>query len=283
MTEAFHASAFVERTFAEEYGSQRIEKIDGTEKMITPGLVNGHTHSVEHWLRGAIPPLPLEMWLFQLVFNEPRGAPGGWFKEKSWMETPAAMVAISALLCGIETLMSGSTVVMDHLFVRHIEDVEAAVTAYKALGIRCFIAPMLDDEATFKHNYCPLARDAKERLAFCKGCGCCGGLDPKTGCFRTEKKCVGSEEEGGDVAVVGGSGAEISRPRERSEYLYRSSDVFRRNFRDVERRGGFAEKIRVVGHIHLLETRTQALQSKQFLNENGCEGSSVKLLEKTDS
>ena len=44
-----------------------------------------------------------------------------------------------------------------------------AVTAYKALGIRCFIAPMLDDEATFKHNYCPLARDAKERLAFCKG------------------------------------------------------------------------------------------------------------------
>ena len=40
------------------------------------------------------------------------------------METPAAMVAISALLCGIETLMSGSTVVMDHLFVRHIEDVD---------------------------------------------------------------------------------------------------------------------------------------------------------------
>ena len=100
ITEAFNASK-LEQALTEEYGSSRIEKIDGTEKMITPGLVNGHTHSVEHWLRGAIPPLPLEMWLFQLVFNEPRGAPGGWFKEKSWMETPAAMVAISALLCGI--------------------------------------------------------------------------------------------------------------------------------------------------------------------------------------
>ena len=281
MTEAFHASAFVERTFVEEYGSQRIEKIDGTEKMITPGLVNGHTHSVEHWLRGAIPPLPLEMWLFQLVFNEPRGAPGGWFKEKSWMETPAAMVAISALLCGIETLMSGSTVVMDHLFVRHIEDVEAAVTAYKALGIRCFIAPMLDDEATFKHNYCPLARDAKERLAFCKGCGCCGGLDPKTGCFRTEKSASDPKKREEMLQLWEEAVQKFHDPENGVNICIGPVTCFGATFEMLKGAADLRKKYGLCGHIHLLETRTQALQSKQFLNENGCEGSSVKLLEKT--
>ena len=163
----------------------KVLEIDCTDRMITPGLVNGHTHSVEHWLRGAIPPLPLEMWIFQLILNEPRGE-RGWFKERSWMETPSAMIAISALLCGIETLLSGSTVIMDHLLCRNLEDVEAAVTAYKALGIRCFIAPMLNDDATMYHNYVPLARDGDLRQMKCQGCGCCGGLD-KNGCFRTKK------------------------------------------------------------------------------------------------
>ena len=264
----------------EDMHGENTDYIDCTERMLTPGLVNGHTHSVEHWLRGGIPPLPLEMWIFQLVMNEPRGSKG-WFEENSWMETPSAMVAISALLCGIETLMSGSTVVMDHLFVRHIEDVEAAVTAYKALGIRCFIAPMLDDEATFKHNYCPLARDAKERLAFCKGCGCCGGLDPKTGCFRTEKSASDPKKREEMLQLWEEAVQKFHDPENGVNICIGPVTCFGATFEMLKGAADLRKKYGLCGHIHLLETRTQALQSKQFLNENGCEGSSVKLLEKT--
>ena len=35
---------------------------DCTERLLMPGFVNGHTHSVEHWARGLIKPLPLELW-----------------------------------------------------------------------------------------------------------------------------------------------------------------------------------------------------------------------------
>ena len=101
--------------------------------------------------------------------NEPRGSKG-WFEENSWMETPSAMIAISSLICGIETLLSGGTVIMDHLLCRN-GMMWRQRTGDKALGLRCFVAPMLDDDGTLYHNYCPLAKDAKERLRRATGAG----------------------------------------------------------------------------------------------------------------
>jgi len=256
------------------------EVIDCRERMLTPGLVNGHTHSVEHWLRGAIPPLPLEMWIFQLILHEPRGEKG-WFGEKSWVETPSAMIALSSLLCGIETLLSGSTVIMDHLLCRNIDDVEAAVTAYKALGLRCFIAPMLNDDGTMYHNYVPLARDAKERLAKCGSCGMCGGLDGKTGCFRTEKSAYSKEALEKSLKLWEDAVEKFHDPENGVNIAIGPVTCFSASFDLLKGAAELRRKHNLCGHIHLLETRAQALQSKQFLNENGCDGSSVKLLEKS--
>ena len=50
------------------------ELLDCAERLLLPGFVNGHTHSVEHWARGLIKPLPLELWA-GLVPNQ--GGPGG--------------------------------------------------------------------------------------------------------------------------------------------------------------------------------------------------------------
>jgi 5-methylthioadenosine/S-adenosylhomocysteine deaminase len=255
----------------------KVLEIDCTDRMITPGLVNGHTHSVEHWLRGAIPPLPLEMWIFQLILNEPRGE-RGWFKERSWMETPSAMIAISALLCGIETLLSGSTVIMDHLLCRNLEDVEAAVTAYKALGIRCFIAPMLNDDATMYHNYVPLARDGDLRQMKCQGCGCCGGLD-KNGCFRTKKSEYSLEGRASMLKLWEDAVKKFHDPENGVNIAIGPVTCFSASYGMLEGAAELRRKYNLCGHIHLLETRAQALQSKQFLEEHG--GSSVKLLEKT--
>lgn len=41
--------------------------VEGKHKLLLPGTVNAHTHTSEHWARGLIKPLPLELWIHQLV------------------------------------------------------------------------------------------------------------------------------------------------------------------------------------------------------------------------
>jgi cytosine/adenosine deaminase-related metal-dependent hydrolase len=166
------------------------EIIDCSDKMLLSGFVNAHAHSNEHWSRGLIRPLPLEMWILQLIRHEPRGAEG-WHGDKSFEETPAWAVGMSALHTGVECLLSGVSAIMDHLFVRHLEDVAEAVKAYKALGIRAYIAPMLNDDKEMYGNYIPLVHDASKRNA-CLDCACSGrevflpdGGMAQDGSFRT--------------------------------------------------------------------------------------------------
>ena len=161
--------------------------VDCTERMLLPGFVNAHTHSVEHWARGLIKPLPLELWLQQLIRHEPRGE-AGWCGVDSWLQTPASAIGLSAMMCGAESLLSGCTAIMDHLLIRDLDDLAAAVSAYKAMGIRAFIAPMLGDDAIMYDNYIPLASDAPERNAAACAAGCpdCGAMGPG-GAFRTKK------------------------------------------------------------------------------------------------
>lgn len=166
------------------------EIIDCSEKMLLSGFVNAHAHSNEHWSRGLIRPLPLEMWILQLIRHEPRGAEG-WHGDKSFEGTPAWAVGMSALHTGVECLLSGVSAIVDHLFVRHLEDVAEAVRAYKALGIRAFIAPMLNDDKEMYGNYIPLVHDASKRNA-CMDCACSGrevflpdGGMAQDGSFRT--------------------------------------------------------------------------------------------------
>lgn len=109
--------------------------VDGKNKLLLPGFINAHTHSSEMWHRGVIPPLPLELWLAAL-YDFPQLDP-----EK---------VYLTALGTAVETMLSGGTSVVDHLVLipgREIETVAAAVRAYKEIGIRAFIAPLLQDEA----------------------------------------------------------------------------------------------------------------------------------------
>ena len=46
--------------------------VDCADKLLLPGSVNAHTHTSEHWARGLIKPLPLELWIHQLVRRAPR-------------------------------------------------------------------------------------------------------------------------------------------------------------------------------------------------------------------
>lgn len=109
--------------------------IEGKDKLLLPGFVNAHTHSSEMWQRGILPPYPLELWLSQLHEFSPLDP------EK---------VYLTALGTAVETLLSGGTTVVDHLVLipeRELETVEAAVRAYREVGIRAFIGPLIQDQS----------------------------------------------------------------------------------------------------------------------------------------
>lgn len=111
------------------------EVIDGQNKLLLPGFVNAHTHSSELWQRGIIPPRPLELWLAELYDYAP--------------PTPEH-VYLSALGTAAETFLSGGTTVVDHLTLipgQELETIAAAVRAYSEIGIRAFVAPLIQDES----------------------------------------------------------------------------------------------------------------------------------------
>ncbi len=109
--------------------------IDGRNKLLLPGFVNAHTHSSEMWQRGMIPPYPLELWLAELYDFTP---------------LDPEQIYLSALGTAVETLLTGGTTVVDHLVLipgRELETIAAAVRAYKEIGIRAFVGPLIQDEA----------------------------------------------------------------------------------------------------------------------------------------
>jgi 5-methylthioadenosine/S-adenosylhomocysteine deaminase len=109
--------------------------IDGQHKLLLPGFVNAHTHSPELWQRGLIPPRPLELWLAELYDFSP---------------LDPEQVYLSALGTAVETLKSGGTTVVDHLILIpgcELETVAAAIRAYREVGIRAVVGPLIQDQA----------------------------------------------------------------------------------------------------------------------------------------
>lgn len=111
------------------------QTIDAHNQLLLPGFVNAHTHSSEIWQRGTIPPYPLELWIAQLhEFSPP----------------DPEQIYLGALATAVETLLSGGTTVVDHLVLipgKEIETVEAAVRAYREIGIRAFVGPLIQDQS----------------------------------------------------------------------------------------------------------------------------------------
>jgi 5-methylthioadenosine/S-adenosylhomocysteine deaminase len=110
-------------------------EVSGTNHLLLPGFVNGHTHSIQTWLRGLIPPLPLELWLANVFDSTPNDLEYAY---------------LGALHTAVNTLLSGGTYVMDHLLSvpgQERETIAAVVRAYKEVGICAFIAPMLQDQS----------------------------------------------------------------------------------------------------------------------------------------
>jgi cytosine/adenosine deaminase-related metal-dependent hydrolase len=114
------------------------ETRDCTRFAVVPGAVNAHCHSNENWFRGLWDNLPLEPWM---LFSYPvLAAPA---------QSPRE-IYVRTLLGGIEMLRSGATAVVDFLYELQgftEASLEAVVRAYRDLGLRAVIGLAMADRA----------------------------------------------------------------------------------------------------------------------------------------
>jgi 5-methylthioadenosine/S-adenosylhomocysteine deaminase len=115
------------------------EVIDGTGLLVTPGLVNGHTHSHENFTKGRYENMPLEVWMNYVRPPDP-------------IPYTARQVYLRTMLGAIEAMRTGTTTLVDDVNISPIlipEHVEAVFQAYEDSGMRALVAPSMFDQPFF--------------------------------------------------------------------------------------------------------------------------------------
>lgn len=122
--------------------------IDGTGKLVMPGLVNAHLHSGEALFKGRYDNLPLEIWM---LYSYPiLGA-------KPLSER---LIYLRSMLVAIESLKTGVTCLTDDIFEaprQNLSQLGAAVSAYDDIGIRATVSGHVMDRNFL--DSIPYARD----------------------------------------------------------------------------------------------------------------------------
>ncbi|SFM39663.1 amidohydrolase family protein [Thermodesulforhabdus norvegica] len=107
-------------------------QLDMSGHILMPGLVNCHVHAPMTLFRGLGDDLPLEKWLFNLIFPA----------ESRWMRS-SENVYLGALLACSEMLLGGTTTFCDGYFFE-----EQVALAAEAAGIRAVVAQGILDFPT---------------------------------------------------------------------------------------------------------------------------------------
>jgi 5-methylthioadenosine/S-adenosylhomocysteine deaminase len=212
-------------------GSGRGEVVDCTRFAVVPGMVNAHAHSNENWFRGLWDNLPLEPWM---LFSYPVLAAPAQSAEEIYVRT---------LLGGIELLRSGATCVVDFLY-----DTEAAlepvVRAYRDLGLRAVVAIGMSDRAY--HETVVL----DQRLV------------PPDLISRLEREKPPAWDEWSDVTRR--AVERFHRPDEGISICLAPSGPQRCTDAMLVGCAALADELDLMIHIHVLETRMQAVSGQRM-------------------
>jgi 5-methylthioadenosine/S-adenosylhomocysteine deaminase len=105
--------------------------IDGTDKLVIPGLVNAHLHSWEAMFKGRYDNMPLELWM---LYSYPI---------LGCTPLDARLIYLRTMLVGMESLKNGVTCVVDDIIElpgQSMDALAAAFQAYEDLGIRANVS-----------------------------------------------------------------------------------------------------------------------------------------------
>lgn len=111
--------------------------IDAARLLVAPGLINGHMHSWDHYLKGCVENLPMEV---AMALIRPR---------RQVAITPRQMY-LRTMIGAIESLRTGATTVVDDLSLGQVfsrEHVDAALQAYADSGTRALVGFSMIDRA----------------------------------------------------------------------------------------------------------------------------------------
>jgi 5-methylthioadenosine/S-adenosylhomocysteine deaminase len=223
------------RVLAVGDGLEAPETVDCARFAVVPGAVNAHCHSAENWFRGMWDNLPLEPWM---LFSYPvLAAPA---------QSPRE-VYVRTLLGGIEMLRSGATCAVDFLYELQgftEESLEAVVSAYRDLGLRALIGLAMADRAyheTVVLDEGLVGRDLIERL-------------------ERDRPPAWPEWEAFTRRAV----ERFHRPDEGISICPAPSGPQRCTDEMLAGSAALADELDLAIHIHVLETRMQALSGKRL-------------------
>ena len=212
-----------------------VQVIDGTDKLITPGLVNAHLHSWEAMFKGRYDNLPLELWM---LYSYPI---------LGCTPLDARLIYLRTMLVGIESLKNGVTCVVDDIIElpgQSMEALSAAFQAYDDLGMRANVSGHIINKPftdTIPYATEVLPKDLLEKV---------NKLTPPTTKdfldFSKEALSRFQDKNGRLRYVIAPSGPQ------------RCTDDLLAGAHELALKHGTPY------HIHILETKTQAVTGREF-------------------
>jgi len=113
-----------------------VRRIDATGLIAAPGLINGHLHSWDHFIKGRVENLPMEMMMAHLRPAVP-------------LPLTERDIYLRTMMTAVESLRTGATTIVDDLSLGQTFDrghVDAALQAYKDAGIRTYVGFSMIDK-----------------------------------------------------------------------------------------------------------------------------------------
>jgi 5-methylthioadenosine/S-adenosylhomocysteine deaminase len=211
------------------------QRFDCSRFLVVPGMVNAHNHSNENWFRGMWDNLPLEPWM---LFSYPALAAPSQSADEIYLRT---------VLGALEQLRSGATCVVDFLYELDgftTESLDAVVRGYRDAGLRALIALGIGDRAYHETVILEeglVAPELVERLE----------QDKPPSWEEWERFCREAVER-------------FHRPDEGISIALGPSGPQRCTDEMLAGCASLAEELDLVIHIHVLETRMQAVSGRRM-------------------
>lgn len=208
--------------------------VDLTGRLLAPGLINGHFHSHEHFQKGRVENLPLELWMHFVRTPIP-------------VNLTPRQTYLRTLVGAIEALRTGTTTVLDDIALGaaiNRENLDAVFQAYDDIGIRALV------------GFAMMDRPIVDNFPFAES------LFPPDMLARMRALKPAPETE---FAAVCGALAKTRHPQASRVGLVISLSAPQRCTREfMQRWRGFADEHALPVVMHVQETRMQVVTGGLF-------------------